>query len=99
MRRPQSTRPRGEIIKERAHLTEILHIPVEESGPNGDEGVPIFAPASGTVLQRKATTGSVVNAGDFLVVKGSFLMKSKLLTLYILSILFPWFNPKIAEAA
>ena len=57
----------SEIIKERAHLTEILHIPVEESGPNGDEGVPIFAPASGTVLLRKATTGSVVNAGDELL--------------------------------
>ena len=54
----------SEIVKERAHLTEILHIPVEDTGRNSDEGVPIFAPASGTVLQRKATTGSVVNAGD-----------------------------------
>ena len=57
----------SEIAKERAHLTEILHIPVDDPGPNADEGVPIFAPASGTVLQRKATIGSVVNAGDELL--------------------------------
>lgn len=55
----------SEIDKERAHLTEILHIPVEELATGlAEEGVPIFAPASGTVMQRKATVGSVVNIGD-----------------------------------
>lgn len=60
----------SEIAKERAHLTEILHIPIDNRpGPSQDaeDGVPIFAPASGTVLQRKATIGSVVNAGDELL--------------------------------
>jgi membrane fusion protein, heavy metal efflux system len=60
----------SEIAKERAHLTDILHIPVDDRpGPSStaEDGVPIFAPASGTVLQRKATIGSVVNAGDELL--------------------------------
>ena len=49
-------------------MTDILHIPID-GGPSqtAEEGVPIFAPASGTVLQRKATVGSVVNAGDELL--------------------------------
>ena len=57
----------SEIDKERAHLTDILQVPVEDK-PDishvAEDGIPIFAPASGVVLQRKATTGSVVNAGD-----------------------------------
>lgn len=58
----------SEIAKEKAHLTDILHIPVEDRpGPETEEGVPIFAPASGVVQQRKATIGSVVNAGDELL--------------------------------
>ena len=59
----------SEIAKERAHLTDILHIPVDDrpGASAAEDGVPIFAPASGTVLQRKATVGSVVNAGDELV--------------------------------
>lgn len=57
----------SEINKEQAHLTDILHLPVEERpGPShhDEDGVPIFAPASGVVLQRKVTIGSVVNEGD-----------------------------------
>ena len=57
----------SEIAKERAHLTDILHVSIDDrpvSSESAEEGVPIFAPASGTVLQRKATVGSVVNAGD-----------------------------------
>ena len=55
----------SEIEKERAHLTDILHIPVDDrSASQTEDGVPIFAPASGVVQQRKATVGSVVNAGD-----------------------------------
>src|SRR5438105_4861090 len=60
----------SEVVKERAHLTDILHIPVDDrAGASGgaEEGVPIFAPASGVVLERKATVGSVVNAGDELL--------------------------------
>jgi len=58
----------SEIAKERAHLTDILHIPVDDRSTSpAEEGVPIFAPASGTVLQRKATVGSVVNVGDELL--------------------------------
>lgn len=58
---------RSEVEKERAHVTEILHIPIDEgqsASGRGDEGIPIFAPASGVVLERKVTVGSVVNAGD-----------------------------------
>jgi cobalt-zinc-cadmium efflux system membrane fusion protein len=57
----------SEIGKERAHLTDILHISVDDRpGASGsaEEGVPIIAPASGVVLGRKATVGSVVSAGD-----------------------------------
>ena len=58
----------SEIGKERSHLTEILHIPVSDRpGSETEEDVPIFAPASGVVQQRKATIGSVVNAGDELL--------------------------------
>lgn len=60
----------SEIAKEQAHLTDILHLPVEErTGPSShdEDGVPIFAPASGIVLQRKVTLGSVVNEGDELL--------------------------------
>ena len=59
----------SEIAKERAHLTDILHIPVNDTnaahGPEDD--IPIFASAAGVVLQRKATVGNVVNAGDELL--------------------------------
>ena len=57
----------SELAKERAHLTDILHISVDDRAGSSsvvEDGVPIFAPASGTVLQRKATVGSVVNSGD-----------------------------------
>ena len=60
----------SEITKEQAHLTDILHLPVEErAGPShhDEDGVPIFAPASGIVLQRKVTIGSVVNEGEELL--------------------------------
>ena len=58
----------SEVVKERSHLTEILHIPVDDpaSGAKGSEqdGIPIVAPASGVVLERKTTVGSVVSASD-----------------------------------
>jgi cobalt-zinc-cadmium efflux system membrane fusion protein len=57
----------SEITKERAHLTEILHISIDDRPGKDDDGIPIFAPASGVVLERKASVGSVVNAGDELL--------------------------------
>jgi multidrug efflux pump subunit AcrA (membrane-fusion protein) len=61
----------SELGKERAHLT-ILRVPIDEpasdAAQHGDEDdVPIIAPASGIVLERRATVGSVVNAGDELL--------------------------------
>ncbi|HUQ95160.1 MAG TPA: efflux RND transporter periplasmic adaptor subunit [Bryobacteraceae bacterium] len=58
----------AELGKERAHL-EFLHVPIEDlpSEKNHDpmhDDVPIFAPASGLVVERKASVGSVVTAGD-----------------------------------
>ena len=60
--------------KEQIHLTDILHVPLEDSNedgrgkqqPDDSEGVPVFAPASALVFERKATVGSVVNPGDVL---------------------------------
>jgi cobalt-zinc-cadmium efflux system membrane fusion protein len=52
----------SELEKERAHLS-IFQIADSE-----DDAIPILAPASGLVLERKATVGSVVNAGDELFV-------------------------------
>ena len=58
----------SEIDKEKAHLTDILHVSLDDRlGSGREDGVPIFAPASGVVQQRKATIGSVVNAGDELL--------------------------------
>jgi cobalt-zinc-cadmium efflux system membrane fusion protein len=59
----------SEITKERAHLTDILRVPVDDRPgfQDAEDGVPIFAPASGIVLQRKVTVGSVVNTGDELL--------------------------------
>jgi cobalt-zinc-cadmium efflux system membrane fusion protein len=61
----------SELAKERAHLT-ILAVPIDEPAggvaQHGDEDdVPIIAPASGLIVERRATVGSVVNAGDELL--------------------------------
>lgn len=58
----------SELEKERAHLT-IFQVPIEEGANHGSEyekgdDVPISAPASGLVLERYATVGSVVNGGE-----------------------------------
>ena len=58
----------SELEKERAHL-EIFHLPFDEPASNGsqpqqEDDIPILAPASGLVLERKATQGSVVNSGE-----------------------------------
>jgi RND family efflux transporter, MFP subunit len=64
----------AEVRKERIHLTDVLHVPVEavsDTEPNGHEpadteDIPVYAPASAVVFERKATVGSVVSAGDVL---------------------------------
>lgn len=64
----------AQVRKERIHLTDVLHVPVEavsDTGPNAQqnadtEDIPVFAPASAVVFERKASVGSVVGAGDVL---------------------------------
>jgi cobalt-zinc-cadmium efflux system membrane fusion protein len=57
---------RSEVQKERAHLVEFLEVPIEDDpSPNGQaDFIPIKAPASGIMLERKVTPGSAVSAGD-----------------------------------
>jgi cobalt-zinc-cadmium efflux system membrane fusion protein len=62
----------SELEKERAHLN-IFQIPTAGTAPGSphtdeEDDIPIPAPASGLVLERKATIGSVVNRGDELFV-------------------------------
>jgi multidrug efflux pump subunit AcrA (membrane-fusion protein) len=58
---------RSELEKERAHLA-IFRIPLDPPGAERqraeEDDIPIFAPASGLVVERKATVGSVVNVGE-----------------------------------
>lgn len=64
----------AEVRKERIHLTDVLHVPVEAVSdtepkaqqPTDTEDIPVYAPASAVVFERKATVGSVVGAGDVL---------------------------------
>jgi membrane fusion protein, heavy metal efflux system len=58
----------SELDKERAHL-QIFQVPIEEPAGNRppheeEDDIPIPAPASGVVFERKATVGSVVNSGE-----------------------------------
>jgi membrane fusion protein, heavy metal efflux system len=58
----------SEVEKERAHLN-IFHVPPEDPASNHpqaeeEDDIPIPAPASGLVFERKATVGSVVNSGE-----------------------------------
>jgi cobalt-zinc-cadmium efflux system membrane fusion protein len=56
-----------ELEKARVHLTEFLEVSVEDEDKGGSKDhdyIPIKAPASGVVVERKATPGTVVTAGD-----------------------------------
>jgi len=60
----------SELEKERAHLA-IFRIPLDLSAGEShrseeaeEDDIPIFAPAAGLVVERKATVGSVVNVGE-----------------------------------
>lgn len=63
-----------EVERTRAHLTEVLGIPAEESeipaGPNDDDNdlIPVKAPADAVVLTRNVTLGTVVNPSNDLFV-------------------------------
>ena len=54
------------VDKEKAHITEFLDVPLEDDDSRrGDPNdyVPVKAPASGVVIDRKATAGTVVSTG------------------------------------
>lgn len=57
-----------EVEKERVHLAEFLDVPVEGPRTGGDDHqddfVPVKAPASGVLMERLATPGTVVTQGD-----------------------------------
>lgn len=63
-----------EVERTRAHLTEVLGIPAEESevpaGANGDDNdlIPIKAPQAAVVLTRSVTQGTVVTPSNDLFV-------------------------------
>jgi cobalt-zinc-cadmium efflux system membrane fusion protein len=69
----QIDKAQAELEKEKVHLTEFLQVPIQDRGHQGEnehnhaeDDIPVFAPASGVVLERKPTIGSVVTAGDVL---------------------------------
>ena len=57
----------SELEKERAHLN-IFQVPYDDPAPDNTnseaDDIPVPTPAAGLVLERKASVGSVVNAGD-----------------------------------
>jgi cobalt-zinc-cadmium efflux system membrane fusion protein len=70
LRNAQATtqKAQSEVEKERAHLN-IFNLPAEETAVDGpqheeEDDIPILAPASGLVFDRKATVGSVVTSGQ-----------------------------------
>lgn len=60
------TNAKAEVEKANFHLQNFLEVPIGETGPpNGEQDrVPIKAPATGTVMERRANAGTVVSAGD-----------------------------------
>ena len=62
----------AELERTKTHLVEFLQVPLDEthgSGDNHDEDlIPVKAPASGTLLERRVTAGSVVAAAAELFV-------------------------------
>ena len=59
---------RAKVEGERTHLADVLEIPIGADGmPEDVDTVPVRAPAAGIVIERKATPGTVANAGDPLI--------------------------------
>jgi cobalt-zinc-cadmium efflux system membrane fusion protein len=56
---------KNEVEKERIHLVEFLEVSLEDEGPQHDDDyIPVKAPESGILIERKATPGSVVSPGQ-----------------------------------
>ena len=56
-----------QVERVRVHLTEYLNVPVREPGAkttSHDDEVPVRAPESGMVVERKVSSGVVVSAGQ-----------------------------------
>lgn len=73
----QVSKAQAEVRKERIHLIDILHVSLDDGSHSGsgkqsnqhddpEDDIPVLAPASALVFERKASVGSVVNAGDVL---------------------------------
>jgi len=59
---------KAQMRSEREHLVEVLEVGIDSAGiPEDVETVPIRAPASGVVIVRKATVGSVASTGEVLL--------------------------------
>lgn len=57
----------ADVDKAKFHLTEFLEVPVDAPDTHDSttpDGLAIKSPAAGTVMERKATVGTVVSAGD-----------------------------------
>lgn len=59
-----------EVNRTRAHLVEFLDVPADEARSSGDDHdqIPVRAPASGTLLARNVTPGTVVQPSNELFV-------------------------------
>ena len=63
------TNAENEVARHRSHLEEFLGIPAEDDGHDDEHDlIPVRAPASGTVLVRNVTQGSVVTPSNDLFV-------------------------------
>ncbi len=63
----------AEVEKANFHLKNFLEVPIEESSRSSgsaseQDRIPIKSPASGTVMERLANNGSVVSAGDPVII-------------------------------
>ena len=56
----------ADVDKAKFHLTDFLEVPAEAGDDHGGatEGLRIKSPAAGTVMERRASVGTVVSAGD-----------------------------------
>jgi cobalt-zinc-cadmium efflux system membrane fusion protein len=57
----------ADLEKRRAHLVEFLDVPAQDTagpGANHEDFIPIKSPGSGVVVERHASTGSAITAGQ-----------------------------------
>jgi multidrug efflux pump subunit AcrA (membrane-fusion protein) len=64
------TAAKGEVDKAVIHLTDYLEVPLEvppeHAGSTHRDAVTVRSPASGTIMERKVSEGTVVSSGDSL---------------------------------